>query len=257
MALHLLTRFPMDNLTISVAGGLRARSESLELLAHNLANASTAGFKADRELYRQYVAEEAADGYVRPAAILPIVEQRWTDFAQGALSATGSKFDFALSGKGYFEIRGPDGPLYTRDGSFTVSRDGRLLTREGYEVAVTAPPGAAPVRLNPALDFEVSRGGVIRQGGAALGTIRVVEFVPGVGNEKIAGNYFSFSGPQPITAPGTEVLQGYTEQSNVSAPETAVRLIHVMRQFELLNRALSLGAEMNRRAVEEVARVTA
>ena len=246
----------MDNLTISVAGGLRARAESLELLAHNLANASTAGFKADRELYRQYVSEAAADGESRSAAILPVVEGRWTDTSQGALVATGRNLDLAISGPGYFSILGPDGPLYTRDGSFRISADGRLVTRDGYEVEVSAA-GPDPVRLDPLRDVEISRTGAIRQGGIERGTIRVVEFSPGAQNEKIPGNYFSFSGPQPITARGAEVVQGYMEQSNVSAPETAIRLINVMRQFEMLNRALSLGAEMNRRAVEEVARVPA
>jgi flagellar basal body rod protein FlgG len=236
----------MDNLTIAAASGMRARMESLDLLAHNLANASTAGFKADRELYRQ------ADG-AEDSPVTPVVEGRWTDQSQGVLTATGRDLDFALHGPGAFAIKGPNGPLYTRDGSFRLSKQGALVTREGYEVEIRTPQNR-PFRADPALPLEVSSDGTIRQRGETLGTLRVVEFGAG-GQQKLEGNYFSFSPDQPIDAKNTVIERGHLEQSNVAPAEMAVRLVNVMRQFEMLNRALSVGAEMNRRAIEEVARV--
>jgi flagellar basal body rod protein FlgG len=242
----------MDNLSIAAASGLRSRMEALDLLAHNLANASTAGFKADRELYRQYVADQAEDGEWA-ANSSPVVEGRWTDFTQGPLQTTNRSLDFAISGRGFFVANSPNGPLYTRDGSFSINPDGELITREGYRVEVRTANGQQAT-LDPRRDFQVAADGSVEQGGQVLGSFRIVDFQPGAGNQKLEGNYFSFSGPQPMELAGAQVLQGRIEQSNTAAPEVAVRLVNVMRQFEMLNRAMTLGGEMNKRAVEEVAK---
>ena len=109
----------MDPLTAIAASGLRARMESLELLANNVANASTGGYKADREFYGLYVAPEAQDG---SAATMPVIERPWIDHSQGPLHATGNPLDVALSGKGFFSVNGPSGPLYTRNGNFRHRR---------------------------------------------------------------------------------------------------------------------------------------
>src|SRR5579883_654057 len=113
----------MDPLSTAAASGLRARMESLDMLANNMANASTAGYKADRELYSTYLSEEAnVYGPDDPlTSHLPVIERHWTDFSSGTLQATGKPLDFALSGKGFFVMQGPDGPLYSRNGSFRVS----------------------------------------------------------------------------------------------------------------------------------------
>src|ERR1700690_2723679 len=92
----------MDTLTIAAAGGMRARMESLDMLANNLANTETGGYKTDREFYNLYVSAEAAGLGDGPAATLPVIERPWTDFSQGTLRATGSPLDLALSGKGFF-----------------------------------------------------------------------------------------------------------------------------------------------------------
>ncbi len=226
--------------------------ESLDLLAHNLANASTAGFKADREIYRQYMAEGIdSDGDL----LSPVVEGRWTDFSQGTTVATGRNTDFAINGTGFFSVKGPNGNVYTRDGSFQLSKDGRLVTREGYEVEVRTAD-RRPMRADNNLPLEVSTDGSILQRGELLGKLRVVEFAVSETHEKRTGNYFSFSTPQPIDAKNAEIQQGRLEQSNTQPAEMAVRLVNVMRQFEMLNRAIALGGEMNKRAVEEVARVS-
>ena len=227
--------------------------ESLDLLAHNLANATTPGFKADRELYRQYFSEETVGDENAP--MLPTLESHQTDFTQGSISNTGNPLDLALSGKGFFVAKGPNGPVYLRAGSFHATGDGRILTKEGYEVEIRTPDGQ-PFRIDPRSDLQIGKDGTISQGGVAAGRFAVVDFATGT-FEKKAGNYFSFSTPQPIDAQNVEVHQGAVEQSNASAPELAVRLVSVMRQFEMLNRALTLGGEMNRKAVEEVARVSA
>src|SRR5579859_645253 len=104
----------MDALTISAASGLRSRMETLDMLANNLANASTNGFKTDREFYSTYIsadAESSAPG-VQPTTV-PVVEKQFTDFTQGMVTPTGNPLDLAISGNGFFTTKGPSGPLYT------------------------------------------------------------------------------------------------------------------------------------------------
>jgi flagellar hook-basal body protein len=100
----------MDPLLISAASGMKARMESLDMLANNIANSGTSGFKADREFYNLYQQE------------LPLVETRWTDFSQGTVLATGNPLNMALSGPGFFALNGPAGTVYTRNGNFQISK---------------------------------------------------------------------------------------------------------------------------------------
>src|SRR3974390_3421206 len=99
----------MDPLTATAASGLRARMESLDLLANNVANATTGGYKADREFYSLYAAPEAQDA--EPVATMPLIERPWIDLSQGVLQTTGNALDVALSGKGFLAVQGPSGPL--------------------------------------------------------------------------------------------------------------------------------------------------
>ncbi|HXB69090.1 MAG TPA: flagellar basal-body rod protein FlgF [Candidatus Acidoferrales bacterium] len=239
-------------MTATAASGLRARMESLDLLANNVANASTDGYKADREFYSLYVAPEAEDN--NPNATMPVIEKPWVDLSQGDIHSTGGPLDVALTGKGFFSVKGPGGPLYTRNGSFRLAGDGKLVTSDGY--AVQTSKGAA-LTLQPARPIEIASDGTVSQDGTVIGQLEVVDFTSSAGLAKQGSNYFRVADPTArATAPsGTVVGQGKLEGSNSGAAQAAVRLIGVMRQFEMMQKALTLGNEMNRRAVEEVAKV--
>jgi flagellar basal body rod protein FlgG len=242
----------MDPLMTSAAGGMRARLESLEMLANNLANASTAGYKSDREFYSLYTAPEALEGLGPSPGVQPLVDRLWTDFSQGTITPTGNPLDIALTGKGFFVASGPAGALYTRNGSLRLSPAGVLTTSEGY--AMRGVDGR-PIQAQGTGPVEIAADGTVRQDGAPIGQLAVVEVPPG-GLEKQGRNYFRLApGAAADPASQVQIQQGKLEASNVSAPESAVRLVNLMRQFEMLQRAIALGAEMNRRA-EEVAKAT-
>src|ERR1043166_3009241 len=112
----------MDPFTAIAASGLRSRLESLDLLANNIANASTGGYKADREFYSLYASNEAADS--DSVSTMPVIESQWTDHSQGELRQTGNVLDVALAGKGFLEVIGPSGPLYTRNGNLRLDANG-------------------------------------------------------------------------------------------------------------------------------------
>ena len=227
--------------------------ESLDMLANNIANASTSGYKADREFYSLYAAPEAA-GVISGPDTLPLIERPWTDFSQGELRPTGNPLDVALVGKGFVSVDGTGGPLYTRDGSFRVSAGGQLVTAEGY--AVRGVDGN-PIELSSSAPVEISPDGTVVQDGQTAGQIAVVDFADPAGLSKQGHNYFR-PAPELSAAPASayEVQQGKLENSNASNAEGAIRLVSVMRQFEMLQKAAALGSEMNRKAVEEVARVS-
>ena len=241
----------MDNLTIAAASGMRARMESLDMLANNLANTETGGYKTDREFYNLYVSAEATGAEHGTAATLPVIERPWTDFSQGTSRVTGSPTDLALSGKGFFAVDGPSGSLFTRNGSFRVSPAGALVTGDGYPVRTVS---GGNLKIQPSGALEVSPDGTVRQSGQSLGRLEIADFSDTSSLVKLGASYFrSAVASQP--ASGVQVEQGKLETSNVGAAESAVRLVAVMRQFEMLQKAAALGSQMNREAIEEVARV--
>jgi flagellar basal-body rod protein FlgF len=238
----------MDPLTAIAASGLRARMESLELLANNVANAATGGYKADREFYGLYAAAES-DG----SSAMPLIERPWTDLSQGLIHSTDNPLDLAISGGGFFAVNGPNGPLYTRNGNFRLAQDGRMTTPDGYPVRGA---GGAPIVLQPGRPVDITADGSIQQDGSAVGKLELVEFPSLEGVAKQGSNYFRIADPSMKTvAASGAVQQGKLEASNTGSAESAVRLVSVMRQFEMLQKAVNLGGEMNRAAIEQVARV--
>ena len=223
--------------------------ESLDLLANNIANATTGGYKSDREFYSLYRAAEA-ESY----STMPVIERRWTDFSQGSLRATGNPLDLALTGKGFFAVTGPAGPLYTRNGSFRVTASGILATPEGYPVRGN---GGAALTAGPGGRLEIDSTGTVRQEGNIIGQLEIADFTSTAGLSKQGNNYFRSASPPASRQllPDTAVRQGHLEDSNTGSSETAIRLIDVMRQFEMLQKAVSLNADMNQQAIQEVARV--
>jgi len=246
----------MDPITIVAAGGLRARMESLDLLANNIANTATAGYKSDREYFTTYLASESAASTLsngRPQGFSPVLERLWTDLRQGTLSRTNNPNDLALSGSGFFVVETPQGPLYTRNGSFQVTAEGKLQTREGYEFVTNEP---SRIRARRDLPVSVDAQGVVYQDGQQLGSLKIVSPAKPGDLEKRGETYFSIAAGAGLAASSAQVHQGHSEASNFSAAEASVRLVSVLRQFESLQKAMQIGAEMNRRASEDVARVS-
>lgn len=235
----------MDPMLVSVAGGMKARMDVLDLLANNIANSGTTGFKADREFYTLYEQQ------------LPLVENRWTDFAQGTLLPTGNPLHLALSGRGFFALNSPAGIVYTRNGTFQVSKNNELAAADGYTLRNTRDQGR-PIKVDPAREIVIGKDGTVTQGGQPVGQIELGEIPTTVDAvAKLGSTYFSLANnARTAPAKATEVLQGQLEQSNVPVADTAVRLVSVMRQFEMLQKAMTIGSQMSKEAIQEVARVS-
>ena len=243
----------MDPLTITAASGMRSRLESLDMLANNIANAETSGYKVDREFYGLYTSQEAETADGADPATLPVIEKNYTDFSQGLTRVTSNPLDFAIQGEGFFSLDTPSGVAYTRNGSFQLSSTGAVVSSEGYTVRSAA---GQPLKLNPALPIEVSAEGTISQSGQNVGRFAVLNFDNPGDLVKQGNTMFRTADPKLAPKPSTAaVQQGRLENANVSTSESAVRLVSVLRQFEMLQKAANIGAEMNKQAIQDVARV--
>ena len=243
----------MDQIAVSATSGLQSRMEALDMMANNLANATTSGFKLDREFYSLFSAEDNGVAASNSNSTLPMIQKTWTDFSQGTLQPTGNPLDLALDGKGFFVVNGPTGPMYTRNGAFTLSPTGAMTTADGY--AVTGS-GGQPIQTVDRSPIEVSADGTVQQNGAKIAQLQVVDFKDPSVLVKRGGSYFINPDPKepPIPAANVTVEQGKTEGSNVSPAESAVRLVGVMRQFEMMQKAITMTTDMDKKSLEEVAK---
>ena len=223
------------------------------MLANNLANVQTNGYKLDREFYDLYTSADAVAGGDYDPTRMPDIVKNWTDYSQGSLQPTSNPLDLAISGQGFFAVNGPNNTtLYTRNGSFHLNASSQLATQDGYAVRDDA---GNPVRVDPNQPISVDASGTVLQGGQAVARLQVSSFADPGALTKAGATNFQFTGkPADIRAASGEVEQGKVEASNVTPAESTVRLVNVMRQFEMLQKAMSIGTDMNKQAIEEVAR---
>lgn len=247
----------MDTLMIAAASGMKARMESLSMLANDVANSGTAGFKSDREFYNLYVSPDAAaaaaDGFHPDASTLPVIERQWTDFSQGTLVPTGNPLDLALTGPGFFVLKSGSGTVYTRNGNFRLGKDGQIESQQGYAVL---DDKSRPIQVDPQRPVEITPDGIVRQQGQEMARMAIVDSNQTSDLAKRDGTYFQLDSKTPSLGPArnAEIKQGSLENSNVSPAEAAVRLVGVLRQFEMLQRAVTLGTQMDR-SIQDIAKV--
>jgi flagellar basal-body rod protein FlgF len=248
----------MDTLTATLTAGMEARMQSLELIANNIANTSSAGYKADRERFSSYLSAAAADalytGQNETRGEMPVIEDRYTEFQQGTLQETTNPTDLALEGEGFFAVNTPRGIRYTRSGSFRLTADGELRTRVGYQVRVgnsgtsgkLGALGDAPVR--------VDERGQIWQAREKLGDLEIVRFNRPDLLRKEEGVYFASLPGMTVERSTANVRSQTLESSNVDAGAASIELVNATRSFQFLNRAYNVVANAKRSAVEQVAK---
>lgn len=247
----------MDNLTIAAASGLRSRMESLDLLANNLANTATAGFKRDLEFYGTYASKDSDDPVNGgSSSTLPTIEKQWTDFSQGTMQVTGNPLDIALDGKGFLAVNGTGGALYTRAGNLKVLASGALATSDNYPVQ--GVDGAA-IQIAPNKPVTILPDGTVQQAGQSVGQMKLVNFASTNSLRKMGSTCFQNTDVKNVPTAATDVTveQGKIEGSNVPVADAAMRLVGVMRQFEMLQKAVGVSNDMDSKTIQEVARIGA
>ena len=218
--------------------GLR---REMDTVAHNIANMSTPGYKAERLMFREYVDEPARGERLSMVQDVGLAR----DLSEGPAETTGNPLDVALHGEGYFVVETPLGERYTRHGRFQLDAEGQLVTGEGHPVqgqagAITLPPGGGPV--------QIASDGTISNDDGIVGRLSVVTFEDEQAMRKAAnGLYSTDQDPQAIDRPS--MTQGMIESSNVEGILEMTRMIQVSRSYASISRFLSQQDDLQKQMI--------
>lgn len=243
--------------------GLSAQDTMLTTISNNLANVSTTGFKRDRpefedllyQIKRQPGAQSTQDTQLPSGLQLGTgvrVAGTQKIFTAGTLQTTEQPLDMAINGRGFFQILMPDGNIgYTRDGSFHLDADGRIVTSNGYplEPGIDLPQDVQTFTVGE--DGTVSISVFGDPGVQELGVVQTADFINPAGLQAIGGNLFletASSGAPQVGNPGENglgtVLQNTLENSNVSVVEELVNMITTQRAYEMNSKVISTADQM-------------
>jgi flagellar basal-body rod protein FlgF len=244
----------MDNaLYVGLSRQMTLRRE-LDIVANNIANANTTGFKVEDLMVHTEQAKPAKtlDGAAPVKFVLDTGVAR--DFTQGAMTKTGGDFDLAIDGKAFFKIQAAGGERYTRDGRFTTNPEGQLVTQSGYPVL---DDGGGPLTIDPRLGpVNVGQDGTVSQGAVRVGKIALVRPDDLATFAKDGDNLYrntTNTTPQPVT--DVRVQQGMLEASNVNSITQITKLIEIQRAYEGVAKMMDNTAELSRTAVERLGKL--
>jgi flagellar basal-body rod protein FlgG len=247
--------------------GLEAQDARMRVIANNLANVGTSGFKRDRANFATLAYQDARVAGQQSSAETAYatglnlgtgvgVQSTSRIETQGTLASTGNALDLALDGDGYFQVQLPGGRLgYTRAGNFTRSAEGNLVTGQGYQVLppIAIPEGAGSVTVSA--DGTVSASIPGQAEASELGQVTVASFANPAGLQAIGDNFLTetgASGPAQLGPPGEagrgNIRQGMLEGSNVSVVEELVDMIECQRAYEINAKMISAVDEMLKNA---------
>ncbi|HTW46807.1 MAG TPA: flagellar hook basal-body protein [Acidobacteriaceae bacterium] len=245
----------MDSGYYAAFAGLLARSQGLDVAAGNLANAGTAGYRAERDYFRAAIlGPEALDSQLNTTVnSFGVLGGSRLDLGQGALTPTGNPMDLAIEGDGFFAIQTRQGVRYTRDGEFERAQDGTLTTQAGEPVLDAKDQ---PIRI-PAGETAVGVDGAVSVNGAVAGKIALFSFASGDAlSAEGANRYAAVQGAQP--APGSGAIrQGSLEASNQDVIGGSLQLVLMQRQAEMMQKAVSIFSnDFDKPASEDLPRVS-
>lgn len=248
----------------SATQGLMAMSVKQDVIANNLANASTAGFRKEGLIISSFtdIMDRECEGLERTSSetmsghqlqtATDLKHSSATFMSQGALKETGSSFDLALDdgGQGMFTIKTPRGIEFTRSGKFRLNNEGFLVTPDGSQLM----GHNGPIRAT-GNDFKVADNGVVSIDGRQVDKILVSVFEDSGDLKRAGSTAFNAGTPRVRASTDFRIKQGYLEMSNVNALQEMVSLMQVMRNFEANQKALSAHDQRLQKAVSELGRV--
>lgn len=236
----------MENAITAALSKQIVLSRALDIAANNVANQTTAGFKAEETRFSEYVSVVAgADTKDRTVSLVYDVDS-YTDFSAGGVQATHASLDFAIDGEGFFAVQTGEGVRYTRDGRFTLNPFGEVVDRNGSLVLDDA---SAPIIIDPeAGPILLSSNGELQQDSAPVGRIGVFTF-ENLGSLRRTGfNQFA-SSEAPEILERTQLRQGFVELSNVAPVKAMTEMIDIMRAYESAAQVIETSTELARNAV--------
>jgi len=215
------------------------------VVANNIANASTTGFRREGVVFSEFVAAMDQD----PSLSMAHASGRHVDLSQSTLSQTGGAFDFAIQGDGFFLIETPEGERLTRAGSFTPSAEGELVTPDGFRLL---DAGGAPVFVPPDAKVAVARDGTVSANGEPIAQIGLWQPSDPMTLVHQSGTLFQGGALEPVE--DAEILQGMLEDSNVEPVGEIARMIEVQRAYEMGQKFLDAEDQRVRGVIQTLGR---
>lgn len=249
--------------------GLDAQQTQMDVIANNLANVSSNGFKRSRAVFEDLLYQtirqpgaqssqqtQLPSGLQLGTGVRPVATEKI--HTQGNLQQTGNEKDVAIQGKGFFQVLMPDGSTaYTRDGAFQVDNQGQLVTSSGFPIqpAITIPQDAETLTVGRDGTVSVQTAGETAP--TQVGTMQLVTFINNAGLQAKGENLFvetTASGTANTNAPGQNgagfLTQGYVETSNVNVVEELVNMIQTQRAYEINSKAITTSDQMLQRLTQ-------
>lgn len=236
----------MDAAGYATLGRQSGLMREMGVVANNIANSSTTGFRREGVVFSEYVAALDQD----PSLSMAHASGRHVDLSQSTLSQSGGQFDFAIQGDGFFLVETPQGQRLTRAGSFTPSAEGELVTPDGYRLL---DAGGAPIFVPPdARGIAMSADGTLSANGQPIAQIGLWQPSDPLALKHQSGTLFEGGALEP--AESATVLQGMLEDSNVEPVSEIARMIEVQRSYELGQKFLDAEDERVRGVIQALGR---
>jgi flagellar basal-body rod protein FlgF/flagellar basal-body rod protein FlgG len=244
----------MDSGYYAACTALVSRTEALDTIANNLANASTVGYRSEHNVFSSVLANAsggASSGFDGVINSYGILSGTIVNSVQGTLQKTGNDLDLGIEGPGYFVAQTANGEMFTRNGAFQMSGKGQLVTATGD--AVMGDKGVINLPRGP---ISVSADGTISSNGAVVGKIKLVEFPAGTDVTTAGNTYYTVPPNTAKPATGSSIRQGSLENSNVNPVSSMVELVTAQRTAEMMQRALSMfNSEIDKTATQDLPKV--
>jgi flagellar basal-body rod protein FlgF len=244
----------MDSGYYAAAAGLAAQTEALDLVAHNIANLATSGYRGQQATFRSLLTGNSPVAWNPLNAAVnnfSVLGGSRVDLSSASLAPTGGAWDLGIEGAGFFAVQSGKNTLYTRSGSFHVTATGQLVTSDGDPVLseqgpITVPQGKAAV----------SSDGTVSVDGVVIAKLKLVEFSPNANLTPVGNVFYTAPSGSELPAAGSSIRQGMIEASNVNPVLSTVELITVQRNAEMMQRALGIfDSQFDQTAVQDLPRV--
>ncbi len=240
----------MDRGVYIAAVGCIGQDRVVDVIANNLAGSDEVGFKKDLPVFKVYSPEVDSSIYTDSSEgndmVFALTKGIVTDISQGEIKETGNPLDLAISGDGFFVVKGKEKTFYTRRGDFVVDKDGRLSTKDGYLVQ-----GEGGVITLTSGEVSVGEDGTVSVDGEEVGRIKLVSFKKPDLLEKAGAGLFRLkdSKAQIERPKNSSILQGHLEMSNVDAVKEMVSMITALRAYESHMRLIKAFDEMTENSI--------
>ena len=233
----------MENALLIALSRQVVMERQLEVVANNIANASTPGFKAEQMMFVEFLAQTETGDTVSYVQDLAVVR----DFGEGELTRTGNTFDLAIHGKGWFVIDTPTGPAYTRNGHFSLDPQGQLTTSGGNPVLDST---GVPITFGAAdNDIVISADGSITTSAGEKGRLNIVTFADEKALDKASDSLYVTDQP-PVAATEAKVMQGMIEAANVEPIVEIANMITALRSYQSAQQVVVGDDGLVRNAIE-------